>query len=267
MNSSEQFPTGNSSSCCSVTGLPIISRPEWTDIRLDSEYSVTFSIVGKAILLIIPKGIPSDEGAKLLLAKREGIISDVGLSDKKYVELRDYRMLTAVPSKGGRMVITNFLLKEQSAGHLQGFWMFGVPLLIRFMMQAGLKLHKATIPIGVAKDYEEAIRGALKVLRRNGVDVGSKFYPRLKKDGWALEVDGYGISFELIGDDILYSNAHGKLKESNIDQFFKLNKKVLDESGLTQKGYYYRIVNWERLESSTWKARRMYMERINEINK
>ena len=267
MTSSDQLPAYNQSSCCSVTGLPITSKPEWTNIELDSEYSVTFSIVGKAILLITPKGKPSDKGAKLLLDKREKIINDVGLSDKKYVELRDYRMLTAVPSKGGRMVITNFLLKEQSAGHLQGFWMFGAPLLIRFMMQAGLKLHKASIPIGVVKDYEVAIRGALKVLRQNGVDAGSILYPRIKKDGWAIEIDEYGISFELIGEDILYTSARGKLKESNIDQFFKLNKKVLDESGLTQKGYYYRIVNWERFESSTWKARRMYMEGINEINK
>lgn len=267
MNSIDQLPTNNLAPCCPVTGLPIISKPEWTDIQLDSEYSVTFSIAGKAILLVTPKGKPSDKGAKLLLEKREDIIRNAGMSDNKYIELRDYRMLTAVPSKGGRMVVTNFLLKEQSAGHLLGFWMFGAPLLIRLMMQAGLKLHKASIPIGVAKDYEVAIRGALKVLRQNGVDAGSIIYPRIKKDGWAFEIDDYGISFELIGEDILYTSARGKLKESNIDQFFKLNKKVLDESGLTQKGYYYRIVNWERFESSTWKARRMYMEGINEINK
>jgi ABC-type multidrug transport system ATPase subunit len=74
---------------------------------------------GKAILLITPKGYPSDEGAKLLLAKREKIINDIGLSDKKYVELRDYRMLTGVASKEARMVVSNFLLKEGLEGHLQ----------------------------------------------------------------------------------------------------------------------------------------------------
>ena len=97
------------------------------------------------------------------------------------------------------------------------------------------------------------------------VDVGSKLYPRIKKDEWSLEIEGYGISFELIGDDILYNIAHGKLKENCVEQFIALHKKVLDESGLTQKGYFHRIANWERLESSTWKARRMYMAGLKEI--
>ena len=267
MNSSDQLPTVNSSPCCPVTGLPIVSKPEWANIQLDSEYSVTFSIIGKAILLVTPKGKPSDQGAKLLLEKREDIISDAGLSDKKYVELRDYRMLTAIPSKGGRMVLTNFLLKELLKGQMQGFWVFGAPMLIRFMFQAGLRVHKSAIPVGVAKDYEVAIRGALKVLRQSGVDVGSKLYARLKKDGWALELEGYGISFELIGDDIIYNTAHGILKEDHIAQFVGLLQKVISETGLAQKGYFYRIINWEGLSSSTWKARRMYMEGLREVNK
>ena len=58
------------SSCCPVSGLPVNAKPEWTEIRLKSDYSVTFSIIGKSILLIIPKGYPSEEGAKDLLEKR-----------------------------------------------------------------------------------------------------------------------------------------------------------------------------------------------------
>ena len=266
MPGSDQLFTTNQSIICPVTGLPITCKPEWTQIQVDSDYYVTFSIIGKAILLITPKGNPTDKGAIRLLEKRAAVIKDAGISDKKYVEIRDYRMLTGTPSKGGRMALINLLLKEQSAGHLQGFWVFGAPLLVRFMAQAGLMLYKAVIPGGVAKDYTEAIRNALKVLRQRGVDVGSKLYARIKKEGWTLEFEDFGISFELIGDDILYTIARGKLKESHVEQFISLHEKVLQESGLTQRGYYCRIVNWERFESTTWKARRMYMHGLNEIN-
>ena len=267
MTCSEQLPTPNPSPCCPVTGLPITGKPEWTDIQLDSEYSVTFSMVGKAILLVTPKGIPSDKGAYLLLDKRKEIISDAGLADSKYAEIRDYQMLTAVPSKGGRMVLTNFLLQEQLKGQMQGFWVFGAPLLIRFMLRAGLRLHKAVIPIDAAKDYPEAIKTAVKVLRQNGVDVGSNFYSSIKKDDWALEIDEYGISFELIGEDILYTIARGKQKEHHVEKFFALHEKVLSDAGLTQKGYYYRIINWEGFESISWKARLMYMAGLKELNR
>ena len=105
------------------------------------------------------------------------------------------------------------------------------------------------------------------MLMTSEVNVGSKFYNQIKKDEWAFEVEGYGVSFELIGDDILYNISYGILKENCVEQFIDLHKKVLEESGLTQKGHFYRIANWERLESSTWKARRMYMAGLKEITK
>ena len=267
MPSSDQFFTPDQSKCCPISGLPVTAKPEWTEIQLKPDYSVTFSIIGKAILLITPKGYPSEEGAKALLEKRAEIIKEVGLADRDYVEIRDYSMLSGAPPKGGRMALTNFVMKEGSEGHLKGFLVFGAPLLIRLMFQAGLRVFKTPIPVGVAKDYKEVIREALKVLRQNGVDVGSKLYPRIKKEGWALELDEYGISFELIGDDILYTIAHGKLKESHVEQFMGLHEKVLHEACLAEKGYYYRIINWERFERSTWKARRMYIEGLRAINK
>jgi hypothetical protein len=267
MTSSDQLFTTNQSRCCPVTGLPVTAKPEWTEIQLTPDYSVTFSIIGKAILLTTPKGYPSEEGAKALLEKRTEVINQAGLSDKKYVEIRDYRMLSGSPSKGGRMALTNFLLKEGAEGHLQGFWVFGAHLLIRLIFKTGLKLLKTPIPVGVEKDYAGTLRNAFKVLRQNGVSVGSQIYPRIKKDGWALELAGYGISFELIGDDILYNTAHGRLTEDHVEQFIGLLEKVISEAGLAQKGYFYRIINWEGLSGSTWKARRMYMEGLKEINR
>jgi signal transduction histidine kinase len=267
MPDSEQIFTPNQSPCCPVTGLPITAKPEWTEIHLTSDYCVTFSIIGNAILLTTPKGFPGEVGAKTLLEKRAAVIKEAGLSDRKYVEIRDYRMLTGAAPKGARMVLTNFLVKDGSEGHLIGFWVFGAPFLIRLMFHAGLKVYKNPIPIGEAKDYREALLNALKVLRQNRVDVGLKRYQNLKKDEWVLELEGFGISFELIGDDILYNSTHGRWKESHVEQFICLHEKVIREAGLTQKGYFYRIVNWESLEKSTWKARKMYIEGLNEINK
>ena len=224
-------------------------------------------MIPKAILLTTLKGNPSEEGANTLLEKRIAVINEAGLFDKNYAEFRDYRMLTGVQSKAWRMVLTEFLLKETSEEHLQGFWVFGAPLLGRFMFQAGLRIHKSPVPVGVAKDYREAVQNALKVLRQKGVDVGSKLYPRLKKDGWALDMEEYWISFELIGDDILYITVRGRQKERHVEEFFELHVKVLQEAGLAQKGYYYRIINWERFESIPWKARSIYMKGLKELNK
>jgi len=152
--------------------LPITGKPDWTEIPLDSDFSVTFSIIGKAILLITLKGKSSDEGVRNLFEKKAAVIDEAGLTGKNYAELRDYRLLTGTPPKAGRMAIINFMLKEATEGHLQGSWVFGAPRLIRFMLRAGLRLHKFPIPVGVVQDYREAVQNALAVLQQGGVDVG-----------------------------------------------------------------------------------------------
>ena len=43
---------------CPVTGLPVLSRPEWRDIDLGEGYSVTFRFIGERTLLSIPRGNP-----------------------------------------------------------------------------------------------------------------------------------------------------------------------------------------------------------------
>ena len=41
---------------CSATGLPIHSRPEWTDRRFGSAYRLTSRVIGNRVLLNQPSG-------------------------------------------------------------------------------------------------------------------------------------------------------------------------------------------------------------------
>ena len=55
---------------CPVTGMPIYSRPEWTDINLDENYSITFRFIGKKILLSFPRGEAGEKGVENFFKKR-----------------------------------------------------------------------------------------------------------------------------------------------------------------------------------------------------
>jgi len=236
---------------CPVTALPITTKPEWTDIDIDENYSVSFSLIGNAILCTVPNGIPSDTGTHRLLEEREKVLREANLLDKRYAEIRDHSGLSERPSKKSRMMLTNLLLKETNEGNLLGFWVFNAPLFIRLMFNVGVKLYKSSIPVTAVKDYKTAIDNAVNILDQNGIDFGVRQYKRFTKDNWGIELENYGIRFELIGNDIIYTIAHGALKEAYVEKFFNLHKKVLDEAGLTAKGYYYRIINWEKLEKTT----------------
>ena len=259
------FPS-DEESACPVTSLPVTTRPEWTHIPIDDNYSVTFSLMGNAILRVVPAGTVTETGTRRLLEERDKVLKDVGLKGKRYAEIRDHRMVTK-PSKNSRIILTNLLLKETKAGNLVGFWVFNAPLTIRLMIEVGVRLHKPSAPAGAVRDYKEAAINAIHVLNQNGIDAGARKYKRFTKDDWGFELNDYGIRFELIGDDIIYTVAHGSLKEASIGKFFDLNDKVFEEAGLTAKGYYYRIINWENLQKVTWKARRMYIDGVRDMNK
>ncbi|GAG33526.1 unnamed protein product, partial [marine sediment metagenome] len=171
------------------------------------------------------------------------------------------------PSKESRMMLTDLLLKETNEGNLLGFWVFNAPLYIRLMFSVGARIHKSSVPVAAVKDYKTAVENAVDVLKHSGLTPGARRYKRFTKDDWTIELENYGIRFELIGSDIIYTIAHGSLKEAYVEKFFKLHEKVLGEAGLTAKGYYYRIINWEKLEKSTWKARKMYIDGLKDLNK
>jgi len=57
------------------------------------------------------------------------------------------------------------------------------------------------------------------------------------------------------------------MKECHIEKIIDLHEKVLEETGLMEKGSYYRVINWEKLEKTTWKARKMYIDGIKDLDR
>jgi len=262
----EEFPLDDQSSC-PVTYLPVVMKPEWKDIRIDDDFSVTFTIIGKAILFTVLKGTLGMAGMENLVSARERVLMEAGLMGKKYVEIVDYRLYSGYPSKETRMMLANFLLKEVDSGSLIGFWVFNTSTFIRWMYNVSTRLYKRPVFVSAVRDYEEAVKNAVQVLEKSGVDVGAKQYKRFTRNDWGFEFETFAVHFELIGDDIIYGNARGTLRECHIEKLRVVHEKVLEETGLMEKGYFYRIVNWENLQKTTWKARKMYLDNVKEISK
>jgi len=174
-------------SICHVTGLPIIAKPEWTDIDVAENYSVSFSIIGNAILCTAPRGIPGAEGIRRQIEAREKVLRSANLWGKRYAELRDYRMLADKPPKETRLMLTELVLKETNDGNLLGFWVFNTPLSLKWMFNVGTKLYKPPAPVSAVTDYKTAVENAVKVLEERGINAGAKQYSKSAKDDWSRE--------------------------------------------------------------------------------
>ena len=249
--------------CCPVSGLPITSKPEWTNIDLGEGYSVTFQLIGKRILVSTPAGNSGKNGMNRLFEEREKILKSTGLFDNKYIELKDYGKISGVTTRNGRQQFTNFMINERNRANLLGFFGYNASLFIKFSVNVGTKLHKTTFPVQIMDNYKKAIEKSIYIFKKEGITDQIK---RFTKDDWSLEFEDYSVSFELLGNDIVYNYAQGIFKKDYVDPFFKLYEKVLDESGLIAEGYYYRISNWEKMEHSNWSAKALYIKMLKELN-
>lgn len=159
-------------SVCTVTGLPITRKPEWTDIQVDEKYTVTFQLIGKSILCTMLNGMGSDTATEKILAERKKILEQTGLIDKQYTEIRDYSRFMGKPTKKTRMLVINMLLKEVDSSNLIGFWIYNAPLLVNMAFNVGIRLFNASVPVLSVKDYKQAVTLAVNQLKKNNIEAG-----------------------------------------------------------------------------------------------
>ena len=90
--SSESRPgsTSPDHATCPVTGLPVIRRPEWTDIQLDDNYSTTVEVIGGHILKSTPVGFATSAGVSKLNRLHREIIGEAIKPGAAYVHISDY---------------------------------------------------------------------------------------------------------------------------------------------------------------------------------
>ena len=169
-SSTERLVPPFGQSRCPVTGLRVVSRPEWIDVHLVDGYSASFCIIGDGVLLTAPRGNSGNAGVPRFFEVREAILRDVGLWERPHVEIKDYHDVDRSHPRVGRVQFTELLLAEGRRGWIRGFWGFDGPLMYRFILNVAKRLVRhAGAPVEFVKDYRTAILKAVQVREGSGM--------------------------------------------------------------------------------------------------
>ncbi len=256
-------------SICRVTGLEIIQKPEWTNIYLDEGYQCNIRLIGGRIINISISGTITTKGTHQLIQVHQQFLKKMKMMDLEYTEIREYSRIVGSPSKKARDELRSFINQEVEDKRMVGFWLYGLPKLLKSTYKTGLKLNEIGSTIRVVDTYKQAVTDAVSELQSHSVQMNVIDFSkqRFTKSDWILERSGYRVLFEIIGDDIIYTEPHGKLKEEYVDDLFVIYEKVIEEAGFENNKRYYRILNWTHFESTSWGARKKYIQKVKEINK
>ncbi len=162
-------------SVCPFSKLPIHVDDKWKHFEVFSGYEAGFYLIGRNIFVTHLKGNPTEDGTLKLYKLRKDFLTEKGLWDKPFIELRDYTEISPHFSKAVRLQFSKLIYQERERGCMRAFLGFNASLFIRSIMNVGKRIYEQYVnyPIGIEKDYETAIKHALQILESDSAFVGS----------------------------------------------------------------------------------------------
>jgi PAS domain S-box-containing protein len=243
---------------CHVTGLPITTRPEWKDIDLGEEYSVTFKFIGDRILVSSPMGKSGEHGMENLMRERIKVRDAMLKPDEPFFEIKDYSGVSAKITKAGRDQFIKGMTPDKD--RIIGFIGYNAPMAVKFGINVGKRLNKAPFPMFVVNDYESAIKEAVAALITKGYGKEIFSHRVVTGDDWCFQMDEFSARFEIIDGNIFHANTSGALQEEHVAPLFRVHETVMKSKPL-EKGSYYFVGGVTDVKGSR-KARSLYLNYI-----
>ncbi len=240
---------------CPVSGLPIVTKPEWTQIDIGGS-SVTFWVIGGEILAssIYCWAEISVETFRRLFEERRKVINEMFGSEGKFVEIRDSYNFNKGLSGTLRSEFVSLI--KPDIDRLLAFVGYNSSLIERLSFSVGQKFYSSPFIWKNCKNYTTAINYAVALLKKRGYEITKKPIV-FAKDDWQFEQDGFSTRYEIINGNIIHRITKGFLMPEHVEPSYKFQCRVVEEAGLKDVTHYF-ITDVRELRGASFIARKLY---------
>jgi PAS domain S-box-containing protein len=264
---------------CPVTGLKIFQKPEWRDIPIGKDYSLTLTIIEKNILLAQSKGYGRRKDAEEALKYVRQVLSETLEDGESYIHVSDYSRL-----KGASIAARKYYMDYfKNHDRVKCMIIFGAMPLVKMSIKIVKRISRNNYDVEVVDNYQDAMKLAADKLREirnlstgdtpHMLDSKTRSPSKIKtpkkmigKADWNLQMDGFSILFEVFEDNIIHTVSKGFLREEHVEPLHRLRREVID-SIHSPEGTYSIIANVSGVRGATRKARRMLTNSLRETYK
>ncbi|MDJ0783732.1 MAG: response regulator [Desulfosarcinaceae bacterium] len=263
---------------CPVSGLPILRRPEWTDLAFSDRYRFSSALIGDRIIYNQPVGSATVATLRKALDLTDRICDGWIPAGRTYVHLSDYRQVRTASSGARKYFIDYILAKNRLAGYI----IFGASPLLRIIIKLGQKLGPSrAIPFYEVRTYAQAMDKAMELLGQGPVtfreisadgiaeaDGKDPQKARQRLEGgrlilsaphWRVDTGGFSLRNEVIDHQILHAKAVGEIHADDCELIDDLRNRIRNEARL-EKGFPYIISDVSGLRYHSRRARQRHMQ-------
>lgn len=262
---------------CPVTGLPVLCKPEWTDVGIGKHFRANLSVIGNRILLSRPKGHAKRQDVQNVFNLNSTILAEE-INGNPYVYIEDFSNLKGVSLRARKTYIDNIKKRDQ----LRGVIYFGLSPLLEMSVKLGKRLNIIKFNVQIAADYSQAVMLALEMLQDGEIKsddspVGNEYrsvalpekkgkrHDIVSNPDWDLQLDAYSVRLEVIDRRIIHSFSTGYMEEKHVEPI-KIKRREACDAMCPITGFEYFIAGVSDLKGGSRRARKLYMDSLKEWN-
>jgi hypothetical protein len=221
-------PTLQQELMCPVTGLRVLSRPEWTQQRVSDSHLANFKVIGDSIIYSRPQGFVDLKGVQRALALNEEVAGSMSGPKGKYIQIEDYSALDGL-SQAARRYATDAMTSNP---RILALIFCNLSPLFSIAVKFGSRFNTPGKPIHVTSHYKSAIERAVELgetstyspdafvlgQRVSIDDSVNTLSPIdvLSNDSWNTRTPQYSNTFLIIDGCVLHSTAEGHIEPEHI---------------------------------------------------
>ncbi len=242
---------------CPVTGLSIVQKSHWRDIRVSDDFIVSYHIIGDRILHATLGGHFGKVDINKVRSLRDQVIKESVEPGVKIVEINDLKKITYGARFPGRKTGIDYF--EQDADRCLGFIAFNASRKMRMLIRVARIIRKAPYPFEIRNDYENAVKRALQVIQH--YDIRTYFDPKnfISREEWKYEGDGLFTQCRVLKNKVLYTLHKGYLQKHHVEPVRQIVAKVL-EAGYFKHSAPYHVADFSGVTGATWPARAKFLK-------
>ncbi len=146
--------------------MPVIAKPEWTDVPFGQDYTVTCKILEDKILIVVSRGFASYGAFKSSREFVDRVRNDVIGSDKQYILLEDISAVEGFSKRARNFFIDHMTAKRRIGGLV--FCCTSPPLALGIKL--AFKLNPTAYEKHLVHSPDEAYTLARRILADRGTD-------------------------------------------------------------------------------------------------
>lgn len=247
---------------CPVTGLPIVQKSHWTDIRISNDFVVTYRMIGDRILHAAPRGHFTNVNLEKAHAVLDQVLTESVKPGIKIVEIDDFEGITGSTTRLGRTA--GFRYFEQKTEKHIGFIAFNISRTSKMFLHVAWRTQRGPFKFDIMNDYESAVKQALKMIQqfdaRDCYDPGNF----ITRPEWKYEGDTLFSECKILNDKVMYAVHKGYLQNQDVDPVSQIIANIF-RAGYFKNSPPYYIADYSGVTGGSWYGRVRFLKTFKSL--